>query len=174
MPIGHRHDEAPPAVVSAPEAFKKQLDGVLDQVLSIGDALAGDNRDAALAGVSKAQQALAAVDMSMLTGDAHPRWMESLSALNQPLDKMKTGKDIEALRVAFAALSSAMTRAAKMFGPLRSEPLYGIHCPMAFDNRGADWLQKDKAVRNPYFGKAMLTCGEVIETIPPEGGPAHE
>ncbi len=185
MPAGHQHDEtlpaagsaakpAAPAIVSAPEAFKKQLDGVLDHVLGIGDALADDNLAAAIPGVSKAQQALAAVDMSMLTGDAHRRWMECVGAMNQPLDKMKTGKDIESFRVAFAALSSEMIRAARMFGPLRSEPLYGIHCPMAFDNRGADWLQKGKAVRNPYFGKTMLTCGEVVEVIPSGGGPTHE
>jgi Cu(I)/Ag(I) efflux system membrane fusion protein len=46
---------------------------------------------------------------------------------------------------------------------------------MAFDNQGADWLQRDPAVRNVYFGKAMLTCGEVVEIFAAPGGKAgHE
>ncbi len=38
-------------------------------------------------------------------------------------------------------------------------------CPMAFDNKGADWLQMDEDIRNPYFGASMLKCGEVVEVI---------
>ena len=36
---------------------------------------------------------------------------------------------------------------------------------MAFDNKGADWLQLDEDLLNPYFGDAMLKCGEVKEVI---------
>jgi YHS domain-containing protein len=36
---------------------------------------------------------------------------------------------------------------------------------MAFDNRGASWLQRGDAINNPYFGQAMLRCGEIKETI---------
>jgi Cu(I)/Ag(I) efflux system membrane fusion protein len=35
---------------------------------------------------------------------------------------------------------------------------------MAFDNKGAFWLSEIEEIRNPYFGKEMLSCGEVIET----------
>jgi Cu(I)/Ag(I) efflux system membrane fusion protein len=27
--------------------------------------------------------------------------------------------------------------------------------------KGAYWVQKKGSVKNPYFGKSMLTCGEV-------------
>jgi hypothetical protein len=27
------------------------------------------------------------------------------------------------------------------------------------------WLSSEKAIKNPYYGSAMLTCGEVTETI---------
>jgi Cu(I)/Ag(I) efflux system membrane fusion protein len=40
-----------------------------------------------------------------------------------------------------------------------------IHCPMAFNNKGADWLQADNEIRNLYFGASMLKCGEVTEEI---------
>lgn len=184
-PVGHQHGEAPPPArpatkpatapkVAVPEAFRKQLGGVLDNVLTIAGTLANDDLESSRAGASQAKQSLASVDMSGLTGEAHGRWMESLSALTLSLDKMVAAKDIESFRTAFASLSPEMARAVKAFGPVRSEPVYDLRCPMAFDNRGATWLQEGKTVRNPYFGNAMLTCGKVIETIPAEGGRTHE
>ena len=41
-----------------------------------------------------------------------------------------------------------------------------MHCPMVYEDRGADWLQAEEPLQNPYFGAMMLKCGEVIETIP--------
>ncbi len=175
VPVGHQHGEASPAArpaskAAAPEAFRKQLGGLLDNVLTTAAALADDDLKSSRASASQARQSLASVDMSGLAGDAHERWMESLNALTLSLDKMVAAKDIESFRTAFASLSPEMARAVKAFGPVRSEPVYDLRCPMAFDNRGATWLQESKTVRNPYFGNAMLTCGKVIETIPAEGG----
>jgi len=36
---------------------------------------------------------------------------------------------------------------------------------MAFNNKGADWLQIDEDIRNPYFGASMYKCGQVIDVI---------
>jgi len=38
---------------------------------------------------------------------------------------------------------------------------------MAFDNRGAPWLQNFKQIDNPYFGASMLRCGEIKKTMNP-------
>ena len=35
------------------------------------------------------------------------------------------------------------------------------HCPMADENRGADWIQRAGEVANPYFGTSMLRCGVI-------------
>mgnify|MGYP006300108977 FL=1 len=59
--------------------------------------------------------------------------------------------------------SEEMLSLAKRFGSPTGEALYEVKCPMAFDNRGAIWLQDSQEVRNPYFGKVMLRCGEVQE-----------
>jgi Cu(I)/Ag(I) efflux system membrane fusion protein len=169
-----------PLIIAVPDTFRKQLDGILGNVLATGDALANGDLESARTGAANARQSLAGVDMSVLTGEGHARWMQSLNALNQSADKMLAAKDIEAFRLDFATLSTEMVRVLKTFGPVRSEPVYDLRCPMAFDNRGANWLQKDPAVRNPYFGKAMLACGEIVETIPSAvsapavGGHTHE
>ena len=43
--------------------------------------------------------------------------------------------------------------------------LYVQKCPMANNNKGAIWLSAEKEIRNPYYGDAMLTCGEVKQVI---------
>ena len=53
------------------------------------------------------------------------------------------------------------------------EKLFLQQCPMAFDDvQSAKWLSKKEDIRNPYlglkdpkYGKAMLSCGETIKTI---------
>ncbi len=178
-PAGHAHGQhvtqpaartpkeaAAVAVVPTPNAFRQQLAGVLDPVLDIGDALADDDLRVAAAAAAKAKQALATVDASQLAEAAGARWMASAEALDQMLSAMTAARAIEPFRMAFGALSSELARVVKTFAPLRAEPVYELHCPMAFDDRGAAWLQRSPAVRNPYFGKAMLACGELTETIP--------
>jgi len=38
---------------------------------------------------------------------------------------------------------------------------YKFECTMALDNKGAFWFQDTKSIANPYFGQAMLKCGEL-------------
>ncbi len=73
-------------------------------------------------------------------------------------------------RLAFSVISNILIDAVKANNPLDST-LYEVHCPMAFQNKGADWLQWSKEVKNPYYGDAMLTCGEVQNTISPSATP---
>lgn len=42
---------------------------------------------------------------------------------------------------------------------------YVQKCPMANNNKGAIWLSTEKEIKNPYYGEAMLTCGEVKQVI---------
>jgi Cu(I)/Ag(I) efflux system membrane fusion protein len=92
---------------------------------------------------------------------------------------MKEAKDMEALRQHFAKLSENMLEVTESFG-LEKDKVYKDFCPMAFDNKGAFWLSESKEILNPYFGEAMLSCGEVKETylkgqkVFEKGGPAKQ
>lgn len=174
---------SPHAVLSTtpiPQPFRQQLDRLLDQALTVSAALAKDDLAGARSTASGTVQALAAVDMALLEGDAHRRWMEAHKALAPALEALTAAHDISPLRAAFAALAPELARLARTFGPPHAKALYEIRCPMAFENRGATWLQADDTVRNPYFGASMLGCGEVVSTISPakapsaQGGPVHE
>lgn len=65
-------------------------------------------------------------------------------------------KSISAARKAFKALSGRAVTIA------RGQPGYFIaHCTM-FPG-GADWVQTTDQVSNPYWGKSMPHCGEIVK-----------
>lgn len=72
--------------------------------------------------------------------------------------------NIEAKRKEFKMIADALYT---LFQTVRynEQKIYWIHCPMAFNNTGAYWINQDSTVRNPYFGEKMLTCGTVEGTL---------
>lgn len=71
---------------------------------------------------------------------------------------------VEKQRLAFGTLSSAL------YGLLRNVELkngriYHDFCPMAFNDKGATWLSDEADIKNPYFGKKMMECGEVTDSL---------
>ena len=167
--LSHKH---PPAV--SPE-FRKQLSGVVKGYLDMQAALASDKLPAAVSAAKGAEKALTGVDMKLLAGDTHMAWMKHSAELAKILAAAAGAKGIQAMREAFALLSEEMMAVVKRFGPAGHDVLYQLKCPMAFENRGATWLQTDERTRNPYFGSAaaMFRCGSVIEVVRGAGG-RHE
>jgi Cu(I)/Ag(I) efflux system membrane fusion protein len=82
------------------------------------------------------------------------------------------GADLDALREAFHGLSDALIAVDQRFGHAGRRVHRETFCPMAFDDRGAHWLQLGDEVANPYFGDRMLRCGEFQRLLPGHGGPA--
>ena len=186
MPAGHAHGMAEMADMPMPEvkpapaaplpaAFQKQLQTVLEAYYAVQAALAADDAAQAQQAAADTQTALDAVKMELLRGDAHIAWMAHAKDLRAALDAAKTaGTDIAKLRVAFEPLSNALIAALQGFGAPGDTPAYVLHCPMAFEGMGADWLQAAQETRTPYFGSTMLKCGSVIGTLEPPGADAHE
>lgn len=71
--------------------------------------------------------------------------------------------DIAAAREAFKLWSDVLLEKVEKSG-LSGDVAFKMHCPMAFGNKGASWLQAAKDLRNPYFGAMMLTCGMNTES----------
>ena len=91
-------------------------------------------------------------------------WMDQLGDLTESLEIMMTNPDIATQREAFAAFNNVFYQSVKEFG-LEGVTTYYQYCPMAIGNTGAYWLSEIEEIRNPYFGDAMLTCGETRETM---------
>jgi Cu(I)/Ag(I) efflux system membrane fusion protein len=92
-------------------------------------------------------------------------WMKDLKDLNAQASALKGTADIKKQRESFYLLSESITSVVKQFGTGGRDNVMQFFCPMAFDNRGAHWLQNRKELRNPYFGKTMPGCGEQTATL---------
>jgi len=112
----------------------------------------------------QADEALAKVDMKLLSGAAHNDWMNYLSPIQTSLKEIQDGGDIEVQRKAFSNLSDNLYKSIKAFG-IGGKTAFYDYCPMAFNNEGAYWLSEQEQIRNPYFGDKMLTCGTVKEKL---------
>jgi len=152
-------------IFEVPDEYRKQLWGVVQKYLLLQGALASDDKDGAARAAGETLEALSAVDMSLVSGKAHNVWMNNSMKLKTALDKIKQADGIEPMREGFEGLSNELIVVVKQFGVYPAKTLYKFHCPMAFDNKGADWLQMHKDTLNPYFGASMLKCGQVVEVI---------
>ena len=163
MAISHKHE-----VDSAPKVspeFRHQLGKVVEGYLGMQTSLAADQADQAVQEAKRALDAVEAVDMTLLSGQNHMDWMKHEGELKKILSHVVETKEIEPIRKDFAVLSELIAATTKRFNA-SSQALYQFKCPMAFDNRGATWLQAHEEAANPYFGKMMLRCGDLIEVIP--------
>ena len=85
---------------------------------------------------------------------------ENRAVLLKDVNAISTGKNLKEQRLHFAALSANMVELAKKV-KLSPDPVYQEYCPM----QKASWLSNNKAIKNPYYGNAMLTCGNVKATL---------
>lgn len=157
-------DQLPDYTETTPEAFKQQIFDLAKSYLNLKNALVASDDKQAREAASQLRVALKKVDMAMLKGEAHRFWMDQHEAITAHSEKISGTDDLEAQRKQFDYLSQAVIKTAKSFG-IGKETLYVQHCPMANDNKGADWLSDEEEIRNPYFGDEMLTCGVVKTTI---------
>ena len=134
-------DQASPAPVSEVKAATSKPvipEGVVSMnYINAASALAADDFD-------KAKAALTA-----LAG-------ESTGELKTKAQAAADAPQIAAMRDAFKAVSAIATE-------MQLPPDYAVaFCPMY--KGGAYWVQKKDALTNPYFGKAMLTCGSFVKS----------
>src|SRR5687767_8673838 len=76
-------------------------------------------------------------------------------ALVSTAKALEAAKDIEGARTAFGELSAALVTYAEKTKSELGADVRVAYCPMA----NKSWLQKDKEIKNPYYGASMLTCG---------------
>lgn len=87
-----------------------------------------------------------------------------ISELAEQLSEIASKDILQAQRQDFVTLSQNMIQIGQQMNELDIK-LYVQHCPMANNDKGANWLSLEEEIRNPYYGDAMLTCGSVEGTI---------
>jgi Cu(I)/Ag(I) efflux system membrane fusion protein len=150
--------------INVSNKFQTQLKLVFDDYILLKDALVNDDVKNAQQAGKQLSQSLKKVDMKLLSDEkAHNHWMTIQKELNTSTIAIENSSEIAIQRGHFKHLSAHMISSIKLFGI--NQKVYSEFCPMADSNKGAYWLSLEKEIRNPYYGEAMLTCGEVRDTI---------
>ncbi|MGI8952236.1 MAG: DUF3347 domain-containing protein [Chitinophagaceae bacterium] len=132
---------------------QSQFSRLLTSYYNIKNALVDGNANAA---ASSAEEFVKTAN-----GISHRDLSEgNRDALLKDAGKISETKDIKDQRAHFANLSANMFELAKAV-KLTSQPIYKDYCPM----KKAYWLSSEAAIKNPYFGNAMPTCGKITETL---------
>ncbi|MEO6541312.1 MAG: DUF3347 domain-containing protein [Ferruginibacter sp.] len=144
------------ATVFVQQAFAQdstKTSTLLTSYYAIKDALVSSNPDAGSASAAAFVKAANALAKEMVTPERRNALVSDATAISQT-------KDLKLQREKFATLSANLGELAKTV-KLTTEPVYQQYCPM----KKASWLSNNKAIKNPYYGSAMLTCGSVKATF---------
>jgi uncharacterized Ntn-hydrolase superfamily protein len=135
------------------------INQIIQGYLSVEKALVNDNIRAANRAATAMANSINEVIATRLNAGQKATWTkysEKLRANSQLISKATT---IDHQREYFASLSDDMYSLLKSF---KSHPtLYRQYCPM----KKQYWLNATQEIQNPYYGKQMLDCGKVTETI---------
>jgi Cu(I)/Ag(I) efflux system membrane fusion protein len=166
LPMSHDEMQMPSMTnMAAPPEVVEQLGGIVAPYLQLSDSLAADDLDAAKRAIEPLHQRLASMLPIVSEVKSVEVWSKEKRDLSEIIARLQKANDLAALRSGFALLSEQMLSLERMFGLPTDETLYELHCPMAFDGRGASWIQSDDAVRNPYYGASMLKCADKVEKL---------
>jgi Cu(I)/Ag(I) efflux system membrane fusion protein len=85
------------------------------------------------------------------------------SPLEQFADTLRDREDLRAARRDFEPFSTALADAVREQRLASREGLHVFQCPMAPVLGTGRWLGRTADLKNPFFGSAMLTCGEELK-----------
>lgn len=150
-------------VMSTEVQGANQLTSVFDNYFAIKDALVQTDGATASEKSKVLLTAINTIKMDKLEMNVHAIWMEVLADLKGDTEYIANTKDVARQREHFMSLSKniyALMKVAKY-----AQPVYYQFYPMANDGKGANWLNKDNIIKNPYYGSQMLGCGKTVETL---------
>lgn len=126
---------------------------VLSLYYNVKDALVTGNASLAASKAEELKKVLSSAEQGSLS-------VANRNSLAKEVNLISSAKDIKVQRAAFSSLSATMLNIAKT-EKLSTQPVYQLYCPM----KKSYWLSSEKAVKNPYYGSSMLTCGKVEGTL---------
>ncbi|TRO67058.1 efflux RND transporter periplasmic adaptor subunit [Christiangramia sabulilitoris] len=151
--------EDPEMKMEIPGNFQKQFVPVLAEYFELKDALVASDKEKAKAAAYKTLAVLKEMNLAGFSSMISTH----LKTIQKMLQAISENDTLENQRDHFIVLSENMIALASNME--FEEIVYVQFCPMANNNQGANWLSLEEEIQNPYFGEAMLTCGEVKKKI---------
>ena len=141
------------------------IQDIINEYLQMKNAFTKDKSTDAAAAGKKLHEAFTNFDTKALTAAEAKTFNDIADDVKEHAEHIgANGGNITHQREHFEMLSKDMADLIKTFGN-GGQTLYKDFCPMANKGKGAIWISETKVIKNPYFGKAMSTCGTVKEEI---------
>ncbi len=165
-PADEAKKEVPLTQATNNSAFNTSFGHFLHNYYNLKDALVATNQQQATDAANALVGAADSVALNELKADSAIvlTAKDYISSISAEAKGLAGEKDIEAQRKSFQVISESMYTLLQTVR-YNQEVVYHQFCPMAFDDAGAAWLSKSSDIKNPYFGKKMLTCGEVKDSL---------
>lgn len=137
---------------------------LIKDYLALKNALVADNDKAAANAGKQLLATFKNVNMKAIPADKHKEYMDIAEDAKENAEHIgdNAGK-VDHQREHFASLSKDVSDLITLFGT--TQKLYQDFCPMYNDGKGAIWISEAKAIKNPYYGSQMLTCGSVKKEL---------
>jgi hypothetical protein len=135
---------------------------LLTDYYNVKDALIAGDAAAAATKAAELLNVVNAVDLTALPASEHTAFIALKEKLAFDARHISESTHLDHQREHFASLSANMATLAKQTH-LSQQPIYEDFCPM----KKSFWLSNDPAIKNPYFGNSMMTCGKVTATLKP-------
>ncbi len=136
------------------------VNSVITAYLGVKNALAADNNEAAKSKAKELLAAVTAVQPDKFTANQKTIWAANVDKLQFDSRHISESAALDHQREHFASLSKNLFNVVKGL-KLNTTVVYYQYCPM----KKASWLSETSAIKNPYYGKQMLTCGKTTETL---------
>jgi len=143
--------------------FQSDMMAMTESYIALKNAFVATDATTASEAATTMYQRLQQMDADLFTGEAYSFWQQHKNGLETHLDKLMESTNVEKQRQQFEFISTLMIELVRTFGT--GKTVYVQHCPMAFNDKGADWLAYEEQILNPYFGDEMLRCGMVKDSI---------
>lgn len=149
------------AVANAQDpANNNAVNKVLTSYFSLKNDLVADNSAAAKTHATEFASTVKTLQSEKLSNEQQTVWKQNAPRLQIAATRLTEAKDIDTQREYFAVISKNIIDVTKSL-KLDTSPMYVQYCPM----KKVSWLSEAAAIKNPFYGKQMLTCGQVTETL---------
>ena len=163
-----KHEHKSKAETSVVPVFDKpnadvqtQINNLLIVYYKMKDALVADKDADAMAAAKEFRKALEKVDMNKMTSAEHTFYMDLQTKLDYDAEHISGAPNIEHIREHFETLSVNMFALVKAFKANNGKEVFFDYCPM----QKANWISGKAEIKNPYYGKKMMDCGTVKDSI---------
>ena len=144
----------------APIELHAQMDSLFSTYLNINKGLVKADSATILNNSFYLNKRVMDISSAVRGGKYESFWLDEGIYITKIADAITLSTTIKKQRELYSKLEEEVLRTFKEFG-FNKRKVYEIHCPMAFDGKGANWLSDTSAIFDPYFGEEMLNCGEI-------------